>query len=73
MGAKRGKAGQTPCIDRCDFSGPKSWCLGCGRTRQECADWKGLKPYARNNLLKQLRKRMARMKAEPPRRPDTGE
>lgn len=57
---------RTPCIDVCDFSGPKGWCRGCGRTRDECNDWKSLKPYARNLLVKQLRKRMVRMEADGP-------
>lgn len=70
MGGKKGDMKRSPCIDQCEFSGPKGWCLGCGRTRQECKGWKSLKPYARNNLYNELRRRMARMKAEPPKGPD---
>lgn len=55
------KKQKSPCIDVCDFSGPKGWCLGCGRTRQECQNWKSMKPYVVNILTKDLRKRMAQM------------
>ncbi|MGB1159379.1 MAG: DUF1289 domain-containing protein [Porticoccaceae bacterium] len=58
------KQHQSPCIDICEFSGPKGWCVGCGRTRQECQKWKSMKPYSRNLLHKQLQKRMSKIKAE---------
>ncbi|MAV74961.1 MAG: hypothetical protein CBB81_10830 [Cellvibrionales bacterium TMED21] len=41
------KKQQGPCLDLCDFSGPKGWCLGCGRTKAEARTWQGLKPYDR--------------------------
>lgn len=56
------KRSKSPCIDACDFSGPKGWCLGCGRTRQECQTWKSLKPYDLNILKKQLKKRLSKIK-----------
>ncbi|HCD28442.1 MAG TPA: hypothetical protein DER02_13035 [Gammaproteobacteria bacterium] len=34
----------------CEFSGPSNWCVGCGRTRNECHLWDAMKPYARNKL-----------------------
>ncbi|MBL6738001.1 MAG: DUF1289 domain-containing protein [Litoricola sp.] len=52
------KRHKSPCIDICDFSGPKGWCQGCGRTRKECGEWKAMKPYARNNLQKELQRRI---------------
>ncbi|EOD78296.1 hypothetical protein D515_03079 [Grimontia indica] len=55
------KRNQSPCIDVCDFSGPKGWCLGCGRTREECQKWKGMKPYDKNALQKELKKRMSKL------------
>ncbi len=55
---------KNPCIDVCEFSGPKGWCLGCGRTREEAQKWKSLKPYARNILLKELEKRRSRLQAQ---------
>lgn len=55
------KKRSSPCIDVCDFSGPKGWCLGCGRTREECQKWKAMKPYAVNNRSQELRRRMTLM------------
>ena len=66
MGGRGSQKDRSPCIETCVFSGPKGWCLGCGRTRQECQDWKALKPYARSRLLNELRRRLARMRAERP-------
>ncbi|MFI3276185.1 DUF1289 domain-containing protein, partial [Vibrio sp.] len=38
------KKQKSPCIEMCDFSNSKGWCLGCGRTREECKAWKSMKP-----------------------------
>ncbi|MBR54114.1 DUF1289 domain-containing protein [Candidatus Poribacteria bacterium] len=58
------KRNQSPCIDMCIFSGPKGWCLGCGRTRKECQKWKKMKPYAKITLQKELKKRMSQIEAK---------
>jgi len=58
------KKQKSPCIDICEFSGPKGWCLGCGRTRPECQEWKTIKPYNKNQLQKELTKRVAQIKNE---------
>lgn len=55
------KKQKTPCIDHCDFTNSKGWCLGCGRTREECKKWKTMKPYAINLLQKELKKRLLQM------------
>ncbi|NOI58187.1 DUF1289 domain-containing protein [Vibrio coralliilyticus] len=55
------KKQKSPCIDVCDFSGPKGWCLGCVRTREECQNWKTMKPYAINTLQRELKKRMTKI------------
>ncbi|WP_333003207.1 DUF1289 domain-containing protein [Vibrio coralliilyticus] len=55
------KKQKSPCIDVCDFSGPKGWCLGCARTREECQNWKAMKPYAINTLQRELKKRMSKI------------
>ena len=46
------KQSKSPCIDVCQFTGPRGWCINCGRTREECQQWKSMKPYARNALLR---------------------
>jgi predicted Fe-S protein YdhL (DUF1289 family) len=55
------KRHKSPCIDKCDFSGPKGWCVSCARTIQECKEWKKMKPYDKNILENALKKRMAQM------------
>ena len=50
------KKPKSPCIDVCNFSGPNGWCLGCGRTRNECQRWKKMKPYEIKNINKELNK-----------------
>ncbi|WP_194090527.1 DUF1289 domain-containing protein [Vibrio hibernica] len=56
------KKQKNPCIDVCDFSTCKGWCLGCGRTREECKKWKVLKPYNLNILKKELPNRLSQIK-----------
>ena len=57
------KRKKSPCIDICEFSGPKGWCIGCGRTRDELKKWKTLKPFAKNALDKELVRRMSKIAA----------
>ncbi len=57
------KRKKSPCIDICEFSGPKGWCLGCGRTREELKKWKTLKPYAKAVIEKDLGRRKAKIAA----------
>ena len=52
------KPTKSPCIDRCKFTGKHGWCIGCGRTLQECREYKNMKPYARIRLNKDLDRRM---------------
>ncbi|WP_039983683.1 DUF1289 domain-containing protein [Vibrio sagamiensis] len=58
------KKQKSPCIDLCNFSSTKGWCLGCGRTRAECKKWKAMKPYDINILQKELKKRLLKMNVE---------
>ena len=48
-------------MDVCNFSGPNGWCLGCGRTRNECQRWKKMKPYEIKNINKELNKRLSKI------------
>lgn len=60
------KKRKSPCIDVCEFSGPSGWCLGCGRTQEECVRWKKMKPYEANIIEKELKRRMAKLPQTPP-------
>ena len=31
---------KNPCIDVCKFDKKTGWCVGCGRTKDDCRDWK---------------------------------
>ena len=52
------KRNESPCIDICQFVGKNSWCIGCGRTLEECKKWKNMKRYAIKKLHRDLEKRM---------------
>ncbi len=52
------KFNKSPCVNICKFKGTNSWCIGCGRTHDECKKWKNMKPYAIKRLNKDLKKRM---------------
>ena len=52
------KRNQSPCIGICKFTGVNHWCLGCGRTIEECREWKTMKPFGKKRLVKDLPKRM---------------
>ena len=56
------KGTKSPCVDICEFTGPNRWCIGCGQTRQECLGWKKMKPYEQKILVKDLQKRMSKMR-----------
>jgi len=58
------KKNKSPCIDACDFSSPKGWCLGCARTRKECQQWKAITPYRLKILQKDLEKRLVQLKVD---------
>ncbi len=57
-----GKRKKSPCIDVCNYHGPKGWCIGCALTRTEIKNWKNMKPYDRNLLMNQLPRRKSEMK-----------
>jgi len=57
------KGKKSPCIDVCKYSGPKGWCIACGLTSKEIRNWKAMKPYDKNRLLKELQRRQSKLKA----------
>ncbi|MEO9576148.1 MAG: DUF1289 domain-containing protein [Tateyamaria sp.] len=63
------KKRKSPCTDVCEFTGPSGWCLGCGRTREECARWKKMKPYEAKIIDKELIRRMSKIAQTPPKTP----
>tara|TARA_A100001035_G_C27562894_1_gene399425 strand:+ start:181 stop:369 length:189 start_codon:yes stop_codon:yes gene_type:complete len=55
------KRSKNPCINICDFSSAQGWCYGCGRSRVEAKSWNSIKPYARQRIEKQLKKRLFKL------------
>ena len=48
---------KSPCIDICKFDKKSGWCIGCGRTKDECRFWK-----------KESKKHLKEIKHDLPRR-----
>ncbi|HAF80427.1 MAG TPA: DUF1289 domain-containing protein [Brevundimonas sp.] len=55
---------KTPCIDICVFDSTTGWCVGCGRTRPEVAQWRKLTPFRRKAVERELPRRMAALGAK---------
>ena len=51
------KHNKSPCIDICQFTGKNSWCIGCGRTRDECKKWKKNETICNNKTSQRSRKK----------------
>ncbi|MFC5343678.1 DUF1289 domain-containing protein [Brevundimonas staleyi] len=54
---------KTPCIDICVFDTATGWCVGCGRTRPEVAQWRKLTPFRRKAIERDLPRRTATLVA----------
>jgi predicted Fe-S protein YdhL (DUF1289 family) len=52
---------KSPCIDVCRFDAATGWCEGCGRTREEIAQWRKLTPYRRAAAERDLGRRMRQL------------
>ena len=48
---------KSPCTGYCRFDPATGWCLGCGRSRPDCRDWKR-RPETRRNILGRLEARL---------------
>lgn len=53
---------KSPCIDVCRFDRPTGWCIGCGRTLDECRKWRRASPGALKALSAELPRRMAKLR-----------
>ncbi len=52
---------ESPCVDICVMDDATGWCLGCGRTIDEIADWGASSAEARNAVMADLPARMAQL------------
>jgi uncharacterized protein len=59
---------ETPCIKICIVEPETGFCIGCGRTRGEIADWLGMSPTERHRLVLALPERIATLTLRKTRR-----
>jgi hypothetical protein len=52
---------KSPCVDVCVFDGQTGWCVACGRSRQECAQWRKLTPFRAKAILAELPRRLEKL------------
>lgn len=50
---------ESPCILVCSMDPRTGFCFGCGRTREEIADWLAYSPAERRAVMDQLAGRLA--------------
>lgn len=47
----------SPCVDICQMDSESGFCVGCGRTIEEIANWSSYTNEKKKNILKQLKSR----------------
>jgi predicted Fe-S protein YdhL (DUF1289 family) len=52
---------KSPCVDVCVFDGATGWCVACGRSRQECAQWRKMTPFRAKAVLAELPRRLEKL------------
>jgi predicted Fe-S protein YdhL (DUF1289 family) len=57
----------SPCILVCSIDLETGFCFGCGRTREEIADWMNASDARRAEIVARLPERMATIKRRPRR------
>jgi uncharacterized protein len=59
---------ETPCIKICVVEPETGFCIGCGRTRTEIADWIGMTSVERLDVMQHLPERVATLTLRKTRR-----
>jgi hypothetical protein len=54
---------KSPCIDICKFDRRSGWCIGCGRTKDECKRWKKVAKHKRKAIKAELPQRLEELEA----------
>jgi len=52
---------ETPCVKTCTLDARSGFCLGCGRTIDEIAQWTTLSDAERKRVMAELPRRLAAM------------
>jgi predicted Fe-S protein YdhL (DUF1289 family) len=50
---------ESPCNQVCTIDEPTGFCIGCGRTLDEIAEWQGAKPARQRMIIEGLPQRLA--------------
>ena len=58
---------ESPCILVCSIDETTGYCLGCGRTLGEIADWLSMTPEERRAVMQGLPERLATIERHPRR------
>ena len=58
---------ESPCILVCSIDLKTGFCFGCGRTRDEIADWIAMSPDKRRAVMAELPARLAAVERRPRR------
>ncbi len=58
---------QSPCVLICAIEPVSGHCYGCGRTRNEIADWTSLTDTQRTTLMEELPSRVEKLERRPRR------
>lgn len=58
---------ESPCILVCSIDQTTGYCFGCGRTREEIADWLTMAPGERRAVMDMLSARLATVERRPRR------
>jgi uncharacterized protein len=59
---------ETPCIKICVVDPESQFCIGCGRTRGEIAQWLGMSVEGRREIMEALPERVATLTMRKTRR-----
>jgi len=54
---------KSPCVDICKFDRRSGWCIGCGRTKDECKSWKKSPKHRRKAIKAELPHRLDKLEA----------
>jgi uncharacterized protein len=59
---------ETPCVKICVVEPETGFCIGCGRTRMEIAQWLAMSPLERHSVMETLPERVATLTQRKSRR-----
>jgi len=58
---------ESPCILVCSIDSATGYCFGCGRTRDEIAEWTAMTAGTRREIMAALPARLAKVERKPRR------